>query len=138
MPKKELHLTEEKINEAIRLYELAGVHPALKIMPLHNSRDYSAICASVKENGFLNPVTINPEGYVIDGRALLAASIEEHITKDVFFEVKDPTDVMGFVLDRNFYRQHLTPKQKNDAEKAAKAMQKEEAQKQALWAGISE
>jgi len=133
-----LQCTEAKLNRAIKLYGFKGVHPALNVIPMMNDREYTALCADVKKHGFLHAVVVNSEGYLIDGRARLCASIEEHITKDAPVERRDPVDTMAYVYDVNVARQHLTPKQVKESEKAAKVMEKEQRQKEAFWAGISE
>lgn len=107
---KKLKCTKNKLNEAIKLHELKGVHKALEVIPMMNEREYSALCADVKENGFLNPVIINPDGYVIDGRARLCASIEPHIILDPPIEVLDPVDTMKFVISANVIRGHISSK----------------------------
>ena len=133
-----LQCTEEKLEKAIRLYGLAGVHEALKWFPMMSEPDYTRLCDSIKRHGYAEPVVITPDGYILDGRARLCASIEEHITLDAPVERLDPVDPVQYIASVNLFRQHLTPRQIKQVEKEAKKHKAEERQKRELWKGLSE
>ena len=71
----------DNLNEAIKAYGLADIHPTANIFPLMNEEEFKMLCKDAQEHDFLNSVKITPDKILIDGRNRLLASIE--INKDV-------------------------------------------------------
>lgn len=100
---------EEKLSEAVRLYDLAGVHPAANLLPMMSDDEYLALVEDVKKNGFIHPARVTSAGLVIDGRNRLCASID--VENDVRIEEFNPVDPYAYVISENARRRHLSPSQ---------------------------
>jgi len=124
---------KEKIQQAIELYELAGIHPAANLMPMMSESDYQIFLKDVDTKGFLHPVRITSDRLVIDGRNRLCASMD--LSKDVSFETYNPTDPIAYVLSENLARRHLTVGQRACIAIDAEKMYSEDAKKRQAEAG---
>lgn len=81
------------------------VHPAAEVWPMLAEADLADLAASIKEHGLLDPLTLDPEGRLLDGRNRLAAcSIAE---KEPTFVVYDGDPVL-FVIAKNSDRRHMS------------------------------
>jgi len=101
---------KEKLEEAVRLYDLAGVHPAANLMPMMSDEEYLALVEDVRKNGFLHPARVTSAGLLIDGRNRLCASID--VENDVRIEEFNPVDPIAYVLSENLNRRHLNQSQR--------------------------
>ena len=115
---------QEKLQEAIKLYSLKGVHPAATIPPMMNKEEYQELVEDVRDKGFLHPAIITKDGYLLDGRNRLCASVE--VGLDVRLEEFDPVDPISYVLSEN-KRRNLTPSQKAMMALKAEQLYAEEA-----------
>ncbi len=84
------------------------VHPAAEYFPRMGPSDFSAFAEDVKKNGIMEPVIINAQRQVLDGRhrleACRKAGIDSIPTR--FFE-GDETQIMDYVISANLARRHL-------------------------------
>jgi protein gp37 len=126
---------EKKIKEAIKLYDLAGVHPAANLLPFMTPAEYEGLLADVGKNGFLHPVRVDKDGYLLDGRNRLCASID--LGKDVRIEVFETPDPIAYVLSENIQRRHLTAGQQAAVGSDAEELYREEAKERRL-AGLKQ
>jgi len=101
---------QKKMNNAINLYGLAGVHPAANLFPLMSPEEFEKLKEDGKKQGWLHPVKVDKNRMLIDGRNRLLASVE--IEKDIEIEEADFIDPIAYVLSENVYRRHLTTGQK--------------------------
>ena len=52
---------------------ITGVHPVAQLFPLLAADEFAEFLESVKRDGLLTPVTIDPKGVLLDGRDRLKA-----------------------------------------------------------------
>ena len=123
----------DRIQEAIEKYGLAGVHPAATLLPYMSDEEYAELVEDARNNGFLHPARVTKDGYLLDGRNRLCASLE--IEKDVRIEQFDPPDPIAYVLSENMKRRHLTPGQRAAIGADAEKMYADEAKERQRQAG---
>jgi len=117
---------QDKLQEAIELYKLDGVHPAATIPPFMTRDEYDDLLEDVKAKGFLHPVRITKDKLLIDGRNRLCVSID--IGLDASLEEYNPVDPISYVLSEN-KRRNLNPGQKAAMATTAEEMYAVEALK---------
>jgi hypothetical protein len=88
----------------------APIHPAAAILPELSDTEYAALRQNIEQHGVLNPVFVDPETRILDGRHRLRAAHELGIVCRT--EVYDGPDPLGFVLSQNLHRRHLTTSQR--------------------------
>jgi len=123
---------DEKLKEAIKLYNLSGVHPAAELPPMMSEEEYNELVEDVKRVGFIHSVRVTSDELLIDGRNRLCASIDAE--KDVHIETFDPVDPISYVLSEN-KRRNLTISQRAMIGVAAKEMYAQTAKKKQQDAG---
>jgi N6-adenosine-specific RNA methylase IME4 len=86
-------------------------HPAADVLPLMEGPPFAELVADVAKNGVLEPVRLDSEGRIVDGRNRARACIElgKEIPTTVLAE--DGIDVVTYVLAKNLRRRHLSPSQ---------------------------
>ena len=82
------------------------VHPIAALFPMLSADELKALAADIKERGQLQPVVLDSEGRVIDGRNRLAAC--ELAGVEPQFTTYNGDDVDGYALAVNIARRHLT------------------------------
>ena len=122
-----------KIEEAVKLYGLAGVHPAADLFPMMSGDEYDNLVESVRERGFAESVEIDDKDLLIDGRNRLCASLDVGV--DVHIKRFQPTDTIAYVVDKNLHRRHLTAGQKAMMGTAIERAYAEEAKERQREAG---
>ena len=98
------------VSEIVGKHGIAGVHPAADILPLASDDEFQEMCADVKAQGFLNPIRINKDNLLIDGRNRL--QVGWAIGLDPSIKRFDPRDVLAYVISENVHRRQLTPGQR--------------------------
>lgn len=88
----------------------ARIHPAAAIFPPLSVTADAALRRDIELNGVLNPVWVDAEGRVLDGRHRLRAAHELGIVCQT--AVYDGPDPVSFVLSQNLHRRHLTTSQR--------------------------
>ena len=86
------------------------VHPAAEAFPLDiTSAKFDALVADIEANGLREPIVLDVQGRLIDGRHRLAAC------KRLGIELRTATcagDVVAYVLSANELRRHLSDEQR--------------------------
>ena len=90
--------------------EMNGVHPAADLFPMMDAVEFAELCKSISESGLEQPVTLNKDGLLLDGRNRLLACYE--VQQEVLFDYYEGNDPWGFSLRLNMLRRHLTAGQK--------------------------
>jgi ParB-like chromosome segregation protein Spo0J len=86
------------------------VHPFAAAFPPLAPEAFDALCADIQANGLRNPITVDKDGQVLDGRNRLAAC--ENVGVNPVFETYTGDDPEGFILSANVHRRHITPSQR--------------------------
>ena len=81
------------------------VHPLADLFPLMDGEALADLAASIKINGLRRPITLDPQGALIDGRNRLKAC--EMAGVEPTFETYDG-DVASFIADVNLARRNLS------------------------------
>jgi ParB-like chromosome segregation protein Spo0J len=88
------------------------VHPAAEAFPLLQGPPFEELVADVAQHGLRNPITLHPDGSILDGRNRWRACQEAGVApKFVTFEGAD-SDVVAFVVSQNITRRHLDESQR--------------------------
>lgn len=103
-------------------------HPASKMFPMMSDQQLQDLAEDIKANGLQEPILIDTEDRVIDGRNRLAACQMAGVTP-VCEVHRDPSTIVDTVISLNLKRRHLTSSQK--AAVAAKATELIAAEKEA-------
>jgi N6-adenosine-specific RNA methylase IME4 len=85
-------------------------HPAADCFPMLSGEDYQQLKASIEEVGLLEPVVIDDDDLIVDGRNRAKACTE--LGRD--FDVENiaehtDEDPISFVIAKNLARRHMTP-----------------------------
>ena len=85
-------------------------HPAADLFPLMTGDEFDKLVADVKERGLIEPIWLDADDLVLDGRnryrACVAAKVEPA------FRRYEGDDCILFVASQNLRRRHLTAKQR--------------------------
>jgi len=84
---------------------IGEIHPFADLFPMLGEDDLSALAESIRDEGLLTPLTLSPDGTLLDGRNRLAAC--ERAGVDPVFEVYEG-DPFAFVVASNINRRHLS------------------------------
>lgn len=94
-------------------------HPVAALFPMLADDELADLAADIAERGLLQPIVLDADGRILDGRNRLAAC--EMASIEPRFETYDGEDPAGYALAVNLSRRHLTTGQK--AVVAARAIQ---------------
>ena len=81
---------------------ITGIHPHAECYPLLGSDELEALAADIAENGLRDPITVTPDGLLIDGRNRARACELVGITPETV--VYEGGDIGAFVRSRNMRR----------------------------------
>jgi len=86
------------------------VHPAAALFPMMTADELEDLAADIKANGLLQPIVLDHDGRLIDGRNRLHACQIAHV-RPTFIELngQDPT---AYIIAANVIRRHLTTGQR--------------------------
>ena len=93
------------MNESDRPY-----HEVSSIFPLMQGADFEALKTDIKQNGLLEPIWIDRDGKIIDGRNRHRACLDTGTP--VKFRTYEKDDVLTFVIGLNLHRRHLNETQR--------------------------
>ena len=82
------------------------LHPACAAFPAFPEEDLVALAADIRTKGLLEPITLTPDGLLLDGRCRWDACEREGIEPQTI--VYDGDDPIGFVASKNRHRRHLS------------------------------
>jgi len=85
---------------------IKGVHPFADLFPMLDDHDLKALADDIKENGLRQPLIVDADGLLIDGRNRLAACELATVTPD--FMTLNGLDPVMFILSANVSRRHMT------------------------------
>jgi protein gp37 len=94
------------LDKIIARYGIASIHPAADLLPLMDDEEFQALCADVKTQGFIHPVSVTADHVLLDGRNRLQAAAALKIEPAV--KLVNPPNVLAYVLSENIARRHLT------------------------------
>jgi ParB-like chromosome segregation protein Spo0J len=103
-------------------YNELPAHEAAKLFPSLSKKQFDALLADIKENGLKNPIVADESGFILDGVHRLKACLMIPIRPEFLVWRGQPGEEIFFVFNQNFYRRHLTDRQRTRlAGKLAKA-----------------
>jgi hypothetical protein len=82
------------------------VHPVADLFPMLADDELAELAADIKERGQLQPIVLDTDGRIIDGRNRLAACELAGVEPE--FSTYDGDDPGGYALAVNIARRHLT------------------------------
>jgi hypothetical protein len=85
---------------------ITGTHPFADRFPMLPEDELQRLAEDIAENGLQNPVVLDAQGRILDGRNRDAACQRINVTPDV--EVYDGDNPAAFVLSQNVARRHLS------------------------------
>jgi hypothetical protein len=89
------------------------VHPAANVFPMIEGDELEALVESVRDHGLAEPIWLDADGVLLDGRNRLAACKQAAVAPT--FRVYDGDDLVDFIVRLNIHRRHLSVGQKNAA-----------------------
>ena len=85
-------------------------HPVADLFPMMTADELDELAADIKDRGLLQPIVLDGEGRILDGRNRHAACIKAGV-KPVF-DTYTGDDPDGYALTVNVNRRHLKPGQR--------------------------
>lgn len=87
-----------------------AVHPAAAVWPQLPTDELKALADDIAANGLIDPISLDNDGQLVDGRNRLAAC-ELAGVKPVFVTITavDDAEIAAFIVSRNSARRHMTP-----------------------------
>jgi len=86
------------------------VHPAANVFPMIDGEEFDALVESIRGHGLAEPIWLDADGVLLDGRNRLAACAKADVAPT--YRVYDGADVVDFIVRLNVHRRHLTTGQK--------------------------
>lgn len=88
--------------------QITAIHPACSALPLIDGECFQQLCDSIKKDGQLEPIRINSDGQLLDGRCRLAACFALGIEPNLEVSSDDP----WAIAMSNVARRHLSAGQR--------------------------
>ena len=88
------------MNEIDREY-----HELSNIFPLMQDAEFEALKADIKQNGLIEPIWIDRDGKIIDGRNRHRACLDTGTPEK--FRTYEKSDVLSLIIGLNLHRRHL-------------------------------
>lgn len=85
------------------------VHPAAELFPLMGADDLDALAADIKANGLRQPIVLDGEGRIVDGRCRFRAC--ELAKVEPVFTTLNGEEPLAVVVSLNVHRRNLTKAQ---------------------------
>jgi hypothetical protein len=85
------------------------LHPACAAFPALPQHDLDELAEDIRKRGLIEPVTLTPNGLLLDGRCRWdACELAGAVPHSIVYDGDDP---IGFVLSKNKHRRHLDKSQ---------------------------
>lgn len=105
-------------------------HPAADIFPMLGAGQMAELAEDIKARGLIEPIVLDGEGRIIDGRnrleACRIAGVEPRFSHYI------GSDVLGYIVSKNLKRRHLTQSQRAAVAAELVPMLAEDARKRQL------
>lgn len=91
------------------------IHPAAEIFPTLGGHDFDELCEDIETNGLLEPIELDQQGRILDGRNRYWACLEtgtEPRTVEADLGGMGPFE---YVIAKNLHRRHLTDEERAQA-----------------------
>lgn len=112
-----------------------GVHPVAALFPMLAADELAELAADIRERGLLQPVVLDGEGRVLDGRNRLAACAMAGVEPE--FATYDGDDPSGYAVAVNIARRHLTKGQQAMIAAKARSLSKQDMRSLGEQTGVS-
>lgn len=86
-------------------------HPLANIFPLLDGTDLAALTADILANGLREPITLHPDGSILDGRNRFVACVDAGV-EPRFVTWDGSGTALAYVLSLNLHRRHLDESQR--------------------------
>lgn len=86
--------------------DLNHIHPVADLFPMMSDEELDDLAADIKANGLINPVVIDLDGTLIDGRNRLEACRRAGVLPS-YTTLDEGRDPVAYILGANIARRHL-------------------------------
>ena len=86
-------------------------HPAAELFPLLRGKAFQDLVADIKKNGLFEPILVDAEGRILDGRNRYRACLEAKV-EPRFVDWQGEGSPVDLALSRNLRRRHLCESQR--------------------------
>ena len=90
------------------------LNPIAEVLPAMGAKPFADLVADIRANGLIEPIMLDADGRVIDGRHRLRACLEADV-RPRYTSLPPGADIPLVVKSLNLDRRHLTPKELNAA-----------------------
>lgn len=87
-------------------------HPLADLFPLIQGQEFEDLIADIEEHGVREPITVTPDGMILDGRNRWRAAQEAEIDCPFAVTELQPDEWAGYVISLNIHRRHMTESQR--------------------------
>lgn len=88
-------------------------HPLADLFPLIQGQEFEDLVADIEQHGVREPITVTPDGMILDGRNRWRAAQEAEIDCPFAVTELQPDEWAGYVVSLNIHRRHLTESQRS-------------------------
>lgn len=94
----------------MRTFTKLEIHPVANIFPAMSEQAFRELVADIEANGQHEPIWLDTEGRVIDGRHRVRAC--DFLEREVLTETYEGDDPLGFAVSMNLKRRHMDESQR--------------------------